>query len=321
MLANSYRNFFFPAVSGAMKSSPSRVYSVSSLTKIYAGMDSPANEAISFNVEQGVIFGLLGDNGAGKSTLVKQMANLLRPTSGVVKLYGRPVQEDPFLVPRHVGYMPQTARTLNSLTVSEALYFTAHLRGCGRRVADCERERLLHLWDLYDIRSEFCSRLSGGQQRLLQLAVAMAGQPPILILDEPTNELAPQRRRHVWENLRAENGERGTTIIFITHDAIEAEKTVQQVGIMHRGRLVALGKPSDLKKALNQQLRLTLRFQPDSPPDLPADLRPQKLAEGHWLLLLDQDRVEAALSALDLSRIDDFQLHSATLEDLYLHYI
>ena len=283
-------------------------------------MDAPANEAISFNVEQGVIFGLLGDNGAGKSTLVKQMANLLRPTSGVVNLYGRPVREDPFLVPRHVGYMPQAARTLNSLTVSEALYFTAHLRGCGRREANCERERLLHLWDLKDIRSEPCSRLSGGQQRLLQLAAAMAGQPPILILDEPTNELAPQRRRHVWETLREENRERGTTIIFITHDAIEAEKTVQQVGIMHRGRLVALGKPSDLKKELNQQLRLTLRFQPETPPDLPSDLRPQKLGEDHWLVLLDHDRVESTLSALDLARIDDFHLHSATLEDLYLHY-
>ena len=283
-------------------------------------MDAPANEAISFNVEQGVIFGLLGDNGAGKSTLVKQMANLLRPTSGVVNLYGRPVREDPFLVPRHVGYMPQAARTLNSLTVSEALYFTAHLRGCGRREANCERERLLHLWDLKDIRSEPCSRLSGGQQRLLQLAAAMAGQPPILILDEPTNELAPQRRRHVWETLREENRERGTTIIFITHDAIEAEKTVQQVGIMHRGRLVALGKPSDLKKELNQQLRLTLRFQPETPPDLPSDLRPQKLGKDHWLVLLDHDRVESTLSALDLARIDDFHLHSATLEDLYLHY-
>ncbi len=303
-----------------MKSSPDTVYSVYSLTKVYAGTNRPANEAISFNVEQGVIFGLLGDNGAGKSTLVKQMANLLRPTSGGVVLYGKPVQEDPFLVPLHVGYMPQTARTLNSLTVSEALYFTSHLRGCSRRGADSERERLLHLWDLHDIRSELCSRLSGGQQRLLQLAAAMAGQPPVLILDEPTNELAPQRRRHVWETLRAENRERGTTIIFITHDAIEAEKTVQQVGIMHKGRMVALGKPSELKREMNQQLRLALHFDPASPPDLPGDLRPQELAEGHWLVLLDQDRVEATLSALDLSRIDDFQLHSATLEDLYLYY-
>ena len=303
-----------------MSSSVYSVYSVSSLTKLYPGTNTPANDGISFNVVEGEIFGLLGDNGAGKSTLVKQMVNLLQPTRGTVRLYGRPVQEDPLHVPRHVGYMPQAARALNSLTVSEALYFTSHLRGCSRREASRERERLLQLWDLHAIRTAQCSRLSGGQQRLLQLAAAMAGQPPILILDEPTNELAPQRRRHVWQTLRAENREKGTTIIFITHDAIEAEKIIQQVGILHKGRLVALGKPSTLKKRLSRELRLELRFQPESPPNLPIGLRPQKLAKGHWLVRLDQDQVDATLSAIDLARIDDFQLSSATLEDLYLHY-
>ena len=296
------------------------VYSVSSLTKVYPGTNTPANDGISFDVMQGEIFGLLGDNGAGKSTLVKQMANLLQPTRGTVNLFGRPVQEDPLHVPRHVGYMPQAARALNSLTVSEALFFTSHLRGCSRREASRERDRLLQLWDLDGIQSKICARLSGGQQRLLQLAAAMAGQPPILLLDEPTNELAPQRRRHVWQTLRAENMDNGTTIVFITHDAIEAEKIIQKVGILHSGRLVALGKPSRLKKKLSQQLRLELRFQPESPPDLPSSLQPQKLADGHWLVRIDQKQVDATLSAIDLARIDDFQLSSATLEDLYLHY-
>ena len=303
-----------------MKESTESVFAVSRLKKLYPGQNTPANDDISFCVEEGEIFGLLGDNGAGKTTLVKQLANLLRPTSGSVTLYGKSVQDDPFLVPRFVGYMPQAARTLNTLTVGEALYFTAHLRGCSRKEASLERERLLQLWQLDDLRAELCSRLSGGQQRLLQLAAAMSGQPPILILDEPTNELAPQRRRHVWETLRTENRERGTTIIFITHDAIEAEKIIQQVGIMHGGRMVALGKPSTLKKHLSQQLRLELRFQPESPPALPNELRPLEIADGHWLVRLDKHQVEAALSSIELSRIDDFQLHSATLEDLYLQY-
>lgn len=148
----------------------------------------------------------------------------------------------------------------------------------------------------------------------------MAGQPPILVLDEPTNELAPQRRRHVWEILRAENRERGTTIVFITHDAIEAEKIIQQVGIMRQGRLVALGDPSTLKRQLDQQLRLELRFPSALPPVLPEGFHTQEIAEGHWLVRLDQQQVEAALAALNLEHIDDFQLHSATLEDLYMHY-
>lgn len=116
----------------------------------------------------------------------------------------------------------------------------------------------------------------------------MAGQPPILILDEPTNELAPQRRRHVWETLHAENRERGTTIVFITHDAIEAGKITQQVGIMHKGRMVAIGKPLTLKKLLSQQFRLELRFQLESPPTLPDGLRPLEIAQGHWLVGLQK---------------------------------
>ncbi|MXZ20801.1 MAG: ATP-binding cassette domain-containing protein, partial [Caldilineaceae bacterium SB0665_bin_25] len=85
-----------------MKNRAKSVYSVSRLTKLYPGKNTPANDEISFDVQQGEIFGLLGDNGAGKSTLVKQMANLVRPTRGSVNLYGRPVQEEPLLVPRFV---------------------------------------------------------------------------------------------------------------------------------------------------------------------------------------------------------------------------
>lgn len=97
------------------------VFVVSHLKKIYPGQHTPDNDDISFDVEEGDIFGLLGDNGAGKTTPVKQMANLLRPTSGSMTLYGKSVQRDPFLVPRFVGSMPRAARTLNTLTVGEAL--------------------------------------------------------------------------------------------------------------------------------------------------------------------------------------------------------
>ena len=95
----------------------------------------------------------------------------------------------------------------------------------------------------------------------------MAGSLPVLVLDEPTNDLDPQRRKQVWDILRQLNRQKGTTIIFITHDAIEAEKIIQRVGIMRQGELVALGRPSDLKAQVYQTLRLELFFQPDAPPD------------------------------------------------------
>jgi len=89
-------------------------------------------------------------------------------------------------------------------------------------------------------------RLSGGQKRLLQIAIALAASPPVLILDEPTNNLDPQRRKLVWDTLREVNQQLGTTVVFITHDAIEAEKVIQRVGILREGELVAVGRPSEL---------------------------------------------------------------------------
>ena len=301
------------------------VYDIRGITKTYPGQPQPANKNITLQIREGEIFGLLGDNGAGKSTLVKQMMNLLASDSGDITLFGQTIDADPLFAPLHVGYMPQSGSALNSLTVGEALYFTAHLRGLSRSAARAERDRLLALWDLQDIRHKPPDKLSGGQKRLLQLAVALAGSPPVLILDEPTNDLAPQRRKRVWDVLRALNRERGVTVIFITHDAIEAEKIIQRVGIMRAGELVALGRPSDLKKRIDRQLRLELFFPPESPPALPDDLVPHQLDAGRWLVYVDRsrfdkDRAGEVLNLLDLERIDDFSLHSATLEDLYLYY-
>jgi len=296
------------------------VYDIQNLTKIYPKQTIPANNKLSLQIHQGEIFGLLGDNGAGKTTLVRQMVNLLKPTSGSITLFGREVGSDAHHVPAHVGYMPQQANALNNLAVGEALYFTAHLRGLSRSEAQRERDILLELWQMGPLRDKYSTRLSGGERRLLRLAVAMAGRMPVLILDEPTNELAPQRRRLVWNVLSQINRERGTTIIFITHDAIEAEKVIQRVGIMREGELVALGRPGDLKQHMDQKLRLELFFAPDAPPWLPDDLMHHELQPGHWIALIERREASALLEHLDLERLDDFRLYSPTLEDLYVHY-
>lgn len=296
------------------------IYEIRELVKTYPGQSQPVNDRITLEIEQGEIFGILGDNGAGKSTLVKQMVNLLPSSSGSIRFWGKEVRTIPEIVQVNVGYMPQESGAVNSLTVAEALYFTAHLRGMSRKEAQQERNRLLHQWQMEAWCDRVSSQLSGGQRRLLRLAIAMAGSPPVLILDEPTNDLDPQRRRLVWDNLRQLNGERGTTIILVTHDAIEAEKAIQRVGILRAGRLVALGRPSDLKRQVDRMLRLELFFASDYCPELPDDLVCERLEPGRWRLLLGRDRVDSTLNALDLERIDDFRLYSATLEDLYLHY-
>jgi ABC-type multidrug transport system ATPase subunit len=294
------------------------VYDVQDLVKRYPGQSQPANRGITLQIRQGEIFGLLGANGAGKTTLVRQMVNLLRPTSGRITLLGEPIDGHPLHVPSSVGYMPQDTHSLNKLTVGEALYFSAHLRGLTRTAARRERDAQLELWQIQDLRDKDNSTLSGGQRRLLRLAVAMTGWLPVLILDEPTNDLDPLRRRLVWDVLRQVNRERGTTIIFITHDAIEAEKVIERVGIMRDGQLVAVGHPSDLKRAIDRKLRLELYA--GRLPDLPPGLPTHQLQPGRWLVLLEWEQATTVLNALDLDQVQDFRLYSATLEDLYVHY-
>lgn len=301
------------------------VYDIQDLVKVYPGGAKPANDRINLQICRGEIFGLLGDNGAGKSTLVRQMANLLRSTSGRITFLGQEIGRDELFIPRHVGYMPQEVAAINNLTVDEALYFTAHLRGMSRTAARAERQRLLELWQISELRHKTGPQLSGGERRLTYLAVAMAGSPPVLILDEPTNDLAPQRRNQVWEILRSLNQAQDTTIIFITHDAIEAEKIIQRVGILHAGKLVALGRPSQLKSQVDQKLRLELFTSSETPPALPGGLQAARVDNGarnggRWLVYLERSQAAQVMDGLDLRQIDDFRLYSATLEDLYLHY-
>jgi len=298
----------------------SRIFDIQNLVKRYPGQEKLVNDHISLKIYRGEIFGILGDNGAGKSTLVKQMVNLLRPTSGEIRLLKQPLLDDPLHVPLNVGYMPQDSDALNNLTLGEALYFTAHLRGLSRAESRQERDKQLEFWQIEELRNQPSSRMSGGQTRLMRLAVATTALLPILMLDEPTNDLDPQRRKLVWDNLREINQTHNTTIIFITHDAIEAEKVIQRVAIMRDGKLVVNGRPSDLKQQVDQQMRLELIFQPDTPPNLPSHLIRHELQPGRWLALLEWDEITAVLNALNLDQIDDFRLNSATLEDLYLHY-
>lgn len=297
------------------------VYDVRNLFKTYPGATEPANKDISFQVRQGEIFGFLGDNGAGKTTLIKQMVGLLSSDSGDIRLFGKPIAHEGLYLPSLVGYMPQESHALNQLTAGEALYFSAHLRGLQRRAAIDERDRLLKIWDMEDLRDHTSSRLSGGQRRLLRLAVATAASSKVLVLDEPTNDLDPQKRRLVWENLREINERRGTTVIFITHDATEAEKIIQRVGILHQGQLVVTGAPHHLKRNLKNKLRLEIAFEPGCAPLLPNDVARRQLTATRWQIYLDQHQLGAVIAALDFGRLTDMKLNSATLEDLYFHYV
>lgn len=225
-------------------------YTIQNLTYTYPKQRRPANRDINLEIAQGEIFGILGDNGAGKTTLVRQMVGLLTPERGQITLFGKAVGTDALHVTTRVGYMPQEARAVHNLLAGEALFYTARLRGLSRSDAACERDRLLELWQASNIRDKVSSRLSGGERRLMRLATAMAGRPPILILDEPTNDLAPQRRRLVWDVLGQMNREQGTTVLFITHDAIDRDATSAVPGALDMEQIEDFHLYSTLTPAL-----------------------------------------------------------------------
>jgi ABC-type multidrug transport system ATPase subunit len=154
----------------------------------------------------------------------------------------------------------------------------------------------------------------------VQIAVTKAARQPVLIRDDPTASLDPQRRKRVWDILRALNAAEGTTIIFITHDAVEAERIIHRVAILHAGRLVALGTPAALKQQVDRKLRLELAYPPDRPPALPPGLPLHDPGPGRTRVTLDWAEVPGVLAALDPATLDDFRLSATTLEDLYLHY-
>ena len=296
-----------------------RAYEIRGLCKTYPRQEVAANRDIDLDIEAGEIFVLIGDNGSGKTTLVKQMAHLLRPSEGRIRLFGKALDASPLYTPSLIGFMPQGGNALDDLTLSEALYFADHLRGLSRRDARAERDRLVEELGMGAFRDRVIARLSGGQRRLAALATTLAGSPPILILDEPTNDLDPQYRQRVWEILQTVARDTGATIILVTHNLVEVEKLVQRVAVLSAGRVVAQGRPGALKQSMDRQLRLHLAFDPDHPPELPADIPVREAGRGRWNLRLDRERAGALLPDLLASEaIEDFHLSTETLEDFYL---
>ena len=290
------------------------------LHKTYGGQVH-ANDGLDFAIEAGEVFGVLGPNGAGKSTLVQQMVGLSVPTKGEIRLFGQAVRPHDRRVRATVGYLAQRPLALYDLRAREAVVDTGRLRGLGRREAEDQAARLLAETGLADRKERLVGNLSGGEHRLVGLATALIGEPPVLILDEPTNELDPVARRRVWDMLMRRR-EQGTTIILVTHNVLEAERVVGRVAIMASGRIAAIGTPGELKGRLHAKVRLEVALRSEVL-SLREWLRSgRRVGERRWSLELARGELGEALARLGepgtSSEIDDLRVASPSLEDVYL---
>lgn len=231
-----------------MRNAPA--FEVRNLHKVYRSPPVVANEGITFTVAPGESFGLLGPNGAGKTTLVKQLVGLLTPTSGEIRLFGelmRPGKDR--RIGKTVAYLPQGTMSLGEFKVSEAIEWTAILRGCGAATARAEAEELMGVLELKALHDRQLRKLSGGERRLVQLGMTLVGRLPVLILDEPTADIDPALRARIWELISA-RARAGAAVVLVTHDVAEAEHVVNRVAILVAGRVAALGTPAELKAQL-----------------------------------------------------------------------
>jgi len=204
-----------------------------------------AIDEVSFETAPGEIFGFLGPNGSGKSTTIRMLCGLLRPSSGRATVAGIDVAAEPEAVRRHIGYMSQKFSLYQDLTVRENLRFFGGMYGVPARELAARIKWAVTMAGLDGRESTPACDLAGGWKQRLALGCAVLHRPPIVFLDEPTSGVDPMSRRHFW-NIIHQMSDDGTTVFVTTHYMEEAEYC-NRLALVARGRIVALGRPSELK--------------------------------------------------------------------------
>jgi ABC-2 type transport system ATP-binding protein len=201
---------------------------------------------LTLTIERGELFALVGPNGAGKTTAIRLLCGVLRPTSGRVTVAGMDVAEEGTRVKRMIGYLPEEPSLYERMTPRQLLRFFASLYN----VSDAEEriEELLAMVGMQEKADVRIATFSKGMRQRISIARALLHDPEILVLDEPTMGLDPLTAKEIREFVSELNGRK--TVLLCTHYLDEAEQLCSRLGILHRGRLVALGEPSRLKAEL-----------------------------------------------------------------------
>mgnify|MGYP004648402289 CR=1 FL=1 len=215
------------------------------LTKRYK--DVNAVDGLSLSVKKGELFALLGVNGAGKTTAVKMLCGITEPTGGNAWLSGKSIVTELRAVKGIIGVSPQETAVAPNLTVKENLELMCGVHGFSGNVKKQKVRELLKSFGLSDTAGKMASKLSGGWQRRLSIAMALISEPEILFLDEPTLGLDVIARSELWELVRSFKGEK--TVILTTHYLEEAEALSDRIGIMKGGRLLRVGTAAEIKAA------------------------------------------------------------------------
>jgi ABC-2 type transport system ATP-binding protein len=288
--------------------------------------DLVAVDTISFDIDQGEIFGLLGPNGAGKTTTLSMLATMLTPTSGSATVNGIDIEKDPDGVRKSIGIVFQDQSLDEELTAWENMDFHGRLYRIPAEIRNQRITELLTLVELNDRRNDIVKTFSGGMRRRLEIARGLLHHPSVLFLDEPTLGLDPQTRNHLWTYIATLAKEKGITIILTTHYMDEADRLCNRIAIIDHGRIIAIDTPKNLKDGLGGDL-VTIRS-PD-PAGVVAALREPWVVRTETynddvvVSLKNADQyVSTIVTLLNKQQvpITSISIHKPTLEDVFLSF-
>ncbi|MFC9749401.1 ATP-binding cassette domain-containing protein [Streptomyces niveus] len=225
----------------------------------YSFGDTKAVDSLDLSVRTGEIFGLLGPNGAGKTTAIRCITTLLPVPTDRVKVFGHDAAKEQMAVRRLLGYVPQQLSADAAMTGRENVTLFARVFDVPRRERAARVAQALDVVDLTGAADRMAKTYSGGMIRRLELAQALVSAPRLLMLDEPTIGLDPIARSSVWEHINAVRQATGMTVLVTTHYMDEAEQYCDRVGLMHRGRIHALGTSDELRTQLRDRRRTQAR--------------------------------------------------------------
>jgi ABC-2 type transport system ATP-binding protein len=303
----------------------SAIISISNLTKTYAS-GAQALKHIDLEIHKGEIFALLGPNGAGKTTLIGIVCGIVTATTGTVLADGHDIVRDYRAARSKIALVPQELATDMWETVWHTVSFSRGLFGFAPDPKHIETVlRQLSLWDK---RHNATMTLSGGMKRRLMIAKALAHEPEILFLDEPTAGVDVELRRDMWNIVRGLR-EKGTTIILTTHYIEEAEEMADRIGVILKGEMILVEEKTALMKQLGKK-ELTLSLQ-EPMTDIPAELSGWQLAlnaDGRELHLTFDSHDEHTdipsllkrMSELSIN-FTDLNTHQSSLEDIFVNLV
>jgi ABC-2 type transport system ATP-binding protein len=300
------------------------ILDIKGLTKVYSG-GTRALDGVDLSIRKGEIFALLGPNGAGKTTLIGSVCGLVRPTSGTITAFGHDLAKDWRAARARIGLVPQELSTDMFETVERAV---AYSRGLFGHSPDKARiEEILRSLSLWEKRSSQIRELSGGMKRRVLIAKALAHEPDLLFLDEPTAGVDVELRKGMWDQIAALR-ERGTTIILTTHYIEEAELMADRVGIIRGGRILMVDDKAEIMQRMGTTEAVIALSRPLG--ELPASIAafPVSLSEDGMQLTYrggdgsgtGSEEVAALTKALVAAGIDyrGIEIHDSSLEDIFV---